>query len=288
MKNNIKILAMLICLFTLSASLVFAVSEPEGPSINEVSDSRRQAAAVTNNSAYAGNITHLILTGTTVTQTWQGYVGNISGVITLDNSNSDTLYNWTLADPEGEVYASYIQNIDWTTGNVLCWNWSNSDELYLQLAEYEGSETTYGAGPNATTTKVLGLAADDVDGVDETFHCKICGEAGDGLDHSSFYVGGQQIVGTATEAEINGPCPYLGTTTTRGLFNSTGDGVFEEVLLYHDDTGIANDGVIYTAILKQSVTGYDGGVWDFQMLVGEDGHNGNTDSTPYFFYVELE
>jgi hypothetical protein len=85
------------------------------------------------------------------------------------------------------------------------------------------------------------------------------------------------------------------------LYNSSGmpSSHFKEVLL---SDKINNDSVagfiIYTGILAQSQTpaitadGYDGQTYDFQMIVGEDGHGANTGPTAtestYYFYVELE
>ncbi|MGV8085989.1 MAG: hypothetical protein ACP5N1_00005, partial [Candidatus Woesearchaeota archaeon] len=67
------------------------------------------------------------------------------------------------------------------------------------------------------------------------------------------------------------------------LYNSTGASSedFQEVLL-HDGAA-----VIYTAIIKQDSLGFDDRTHDFQMLVGENGHLGDSTSTPYYFYVEL-
>ena len=73
---------------------------------------RRLAARNDSEVAYAGNITELNIVGTTITQTWQGFVGNVSGTITLDDSENNTLINWSLGDPEGEVYATYLPQVN--------------------------------------------------------------------------------------------------------------------------------------------------------------------------------
>jgi hypothetical protein len=53
--------------------------------------------------------------------------------------------------------------------------------------------------------------------------------------------------------------------------------------------------MIFTAILedkdegeRDGKAGFDGGDYDFQLLVGEDGSNGNSAITPYYFWVELQ
>jgi len=56
---------------------------------------------------------------------------------------------------------------------------------------------------------------------------------------------------------------------------------FGEVLL-HDGSNL-----VYTTLLSPKTTGFDNRSHDFEMLVGENGHNGDTALTTYYFYVEL-
>jgi hypothetical protein len=247
---------------------------PEGPIRWEIinSTSKTTAPAATINAA-AGNITSLNIFGKTVTQSWQGYVGNVSGAITLDDSHNNTIFNWTISSAKGEIYATYLPTVDWTAGRVYCWNWSGGglpkDET-LRLGELEGWDTTPGDVP--LNTKTLGLSEPNAaDSINNTFS-----PAGT-LAHSNFYVGDQLINGS-----IESSCPLV------KLYNSTGHGVFEQVLLFSNYTDFDNRGVIYTSILKSGVIGFDGNRWDFQMIVGVNGHNGNSEATPFYFYVELE
>ena len=90
-------------------------------------------------SAVAGNVTQLTVAGTTVTQTWQGYYGNVTGTITLDDASNNTMYDWALASPEGEIYASQA-TVTWTSGNVQCYDLNQSDvnnSAFVTLAELE-------------------------------------------------------------------------------------------------------------------------------------------------------
>jgi hypothetical protein len=271
--SKVGFLVGVVVLTLLSTTLVAAVLLPEGPtSFTRVSSTRRTPALNHTTQAYAGNVTQLMLVGKSVTQSWQGYAGNVSGTITLDDSAGDTMYDWAVASPQGEVYATYLPTVDWTTGRVYCWNWSGGglpkDET-LRLGELEGWDTTPGEVP--TSTKVLGVAQYDVDGINETF------SAAGIEEHTSFYVGGQYINGSEDAS-----CPLV------KLYNSSGTGVFEQVLLFNNHTNFNSRGVIYTSIIQQDTVGYDGKPWDFQMIVGEDGHRGNTATTNYYFFVELE
>lgn len=75
---------------------------------------------------------------------------------------------------------------------------------------------------------------------------------------------------------------YANTCNSTNMYvNSSGqDSYFYEVLL---SDGASNR--IYTALIDYNKTGFNNNVYDFQMLVGE---NGNDESlTPYYFFVEI-
>jgi hypothetical protein len=230
-------------------------TEPEGPTALDIEDtSRRAPAGAATIQALAGNVTQLSITGNTVTQTWQAYYGNVSGTITLDDALNNTIYNWQLASPEGEIYASESP-IDFTYDNIFCYDFNMTDAGYSAfntLAEYEA---------------LLGLESDDVDGIDETFT--------EGTNYNSFYVGSRHIDNSSVT------CP---TTQMYDQNEQQDPSKFQELLLY-DNT---SNKIIYTAVIEQDVLGFDNQYWDFEMIVGENGHDGDTTTTTYYFYVELE
>ncbi|MCK4997491.1 hypothetical protein KAS08_04250 [Candidatus Pacearchaeota archaeon] len=240
--NKIFTIAMvaLMLVFTLGVTLAI----PNGA--NEVSyknSTRLAADSPKNYTAIAGNVTELDITGRTITQSWQGYYGNVSGSITLSDSAGNPMYNWSLASPQGEVFASTNGlNLDWT--GVKCFNWTEN-------------------GTDLESTMNIDDAAD---GINETFETYILNA------HADFIVG---------STEFNETTACMSTE----VFDSSGDknpGVFEEVLLSD-----ASGNPIFAALLEQDVDGFNSITHDFQMLVLEDGH-GNTETTDYFFYVELE
>jgi spore germination protein YaaH len=62
-------------------------------------------------------------------------------------------------------------------------------------------------------------------------------------------------------------------------------GTFTETLLL-DET---SQNLIFTSILQEnSAVGFDGANHDFQMIVAENGHNGDEATTTYYFYVEIQ
>jgi hypothetical protein len=243
----------LLALLLSSAALAQQIpTQPEGPTtINIDETSRREPSAASTIEALAGNVTQLSIVGNTVTQTWQAYYGNVSGTITLDDALNNTIYNWALASPEGEIYASEAP-IDFTYGNIFCYDFNMTDDGYSDfntLAEYEA---------------LLGLEDDDADGIDETF--------AESNSYDPFYV---------ASSYLNSTCP---TTQMYNQSEVSDPDTFQELLLYDN----SSNKLVYTSLLEKDALGFNNQYWDFEMIVGENGHNGDTTTTTYYFYVELE
>jgi hypothetical protein len=229
-------LAILVCIFAMSVMFVSAV--PDGASnVTEINSTRLSPSSPTSHNATAGNVTELSIYGESVTKSWQGYFGNVTGAIRLGNALGDILYNWSVASPRGQIYASTAQSIQWST--IDCFNVSNQ-------AEVESLEDDFNIGHT------------DADGVNETFTLN---------DHSAFNVGSTGFA--------EGQCPNV------KLFNNAGVGLFDNVLLK------SGANVVFASLLKEDAVGFDNRPHDFQMIVLEDGHGTNTDTTPYYFHVEI-
>jgi len=231
----------------LSFSSVMAV-QPFGASVTETRTESSVADSPDSHDAFAGNVTEFDIFGYSITQAWQGYFGNVTGTIQLADSSDNVMYNWSLASPEGEIYAVNSSVVSWA--NVECFNFTSDTELNLSQLE-----------------ESFNIASDDVDGVDETFALLGAGS------HDSFYTNSIEFT--------EGQCP-----NTR-IYDNSGsgtDGSFEELLMYDP----SNNALIFTSILDEDVLGFDAGTHDFQMIVLEDGHGTNLVGTNYYFYVELE
>jgi hypothetical protein len=57
----------------------------------------------------------MILTSTQQDPFWKAYVGNVSGLLSLDDAASNTIYDWALATLTGEVYATRTASADWSS-----------------------------------------------------------------------------------------------------------------------------------------------------------------------------
>lgn len=236
---NKTYLFLLATILTLS-SFGFVLANPNGAgTVTPGTSSTGLADNASNHSAIAGNVTELTISGNSITQSWQGYFGNVSGAIRLADASGNPMYNWSIASPNGEVFASTADSITWSS--IDCFNWT---------ADGTALETSFNVN-------------DSADGVNETFT--------DANSHAAFYVGAKSFT--------------AGECMSADIFDASGasvDGTFEEVLL--------NDGTntVFTSLLEKDVSGFNGASHDFEMLVLEDGHDGDTSTTPYFFYIELE
>jgi hypothetical protein len=118
--------------FVFMASAVLA--DPTSPtSLTQVQSTTRNLSALPAQSigAQGGNVTEMNIQALTITQSWQGYYGNISGTVTLQDGTNSTFYNWSMASFSARVFASRASSISWATVN--CTNATNrtNEETYL-------------------------------------------------------------------------------------------------------------------------------------------------------------
>lgn len=110
-----------------------AAAEPSG--VNIVSNTTETPAGnpATSLTTAGGSFTTLVLNGTFQNPRWKAYVGNISGVLTLDNTAGSTIYDWNLASVAGEVYVSRNSTLSWS--NMACTTPAkiSAEQTYLSM-----------------------------------------------------------------------------------------------------------------------------------------------------------
>lgn len=113
--NASKILALLLLIvFALSIpSSVFG--QPTGLNILSNVTETPDATPASSLTTAGGSFTTLILNGSFQNPRWKAYVGNISGVLTLDNAAGYSIYDWNLTTINGEVYISRNSSVTWST-----------------------------------------------------------------------------------------------------------------------------------------------------------------------------
>jgi hypothetical protein len=166
--NKTTIITGLLFMLALSATATYAaVVNPL--SLSEGTPETRDLTSLPTQSveAQGGNVTSLNIDALSVTQSWQGYFGNITGTITLDDASNRTFYNWTLTSAQGEVYASIASGADFTTTSCASAAERTSEETYLGQAAADGDSisNTFTNGTHPTFD-VSGTTI----GVDECFN----------------------------------------------------------------------------------------------------------------------
>ncbi len=260
--NKSFILLFSIVIIIFFSSFTYSLS-PSGGTVAAGTPQTSPTDGSGNNSAYAGNITYLGISGVSVTQTWQGYFGNVTGGITLADSSANAIYNWTLTEPSGEVYSSTNSSITWSS--IQCFNFTAN-----ATGSVGSAGSTNLAGTNLTVLETrYNIISDDLDGVNETFSFTPAGEGHDAFVTASLSFSSAECLST----KLNNATGLLGANQ------------FEEVLLYEPTTS----SVVFASILEEGIlNGFNQQDNDFQMIVLEDGHGADTTSTPYFFFVELQ
>jgi hypothetical protein len=157
-----KLISFVLVLSIILALSAFVVAAPNGVDVNAGTSTRSNATGPDNDpNAMAGNVTELTVTGTSITQAWQGYFGNVSGTIQLANSANNVMYNWSLASPQGEIFASNASSLTWD--GIQCYNETTN------LTEFENR---------------FGIGIGDVDGLNETFNLN---------NHPEFFANNKQF-----------------------------------------------------------------------------------------------
>ncbi|MEM4260234.1 MAG: hypothetical protein QXG00_03285 [Candidatus Woesearchaeota archaeon] len=114
-----------------------------------------------------GTITTLVLNTNQQNDAWKGYVGNITGTLSLMDSLNFTLYDWSITSFTGEVYATTNNTVNWLT--VACSDYTIISNQYSSL----------------------NMAESDVDSINKTFNNTI---------HATFSVGAVQIANSTCKS----------------------------------------------------------------------------------------
>jgi hypothetical protein len=154
----------LIASFILACIMAYAglaSAIPSGPTITVVSNETKQPASATLLNTTGGSITIMVLNATTQNLRWKAYVGNVSGTLTLDDADDNTLFDWSLTHVIGEVYAT-------RQSGIINWSGINcSNETHITAEE-----------------KALNHTSQD-DNITKTF---------DESTHQGFYIGTREIL----------------------------------------------------------------------------------------------
>lgn len=238
-----KTIFLLLAVLLVTISLYQVVADPSGADITFNSTETAGTGSPANRTDPRGTITTLIFDSVQQDQRWKAYVGNVTGVLTLDDSNGHTIYDWDLTGVTitGEVYAIRTGSPNFV--NVQCADTNNiSNEEYFH-----------------------NMTGSEADSISSTFNYSL---------HDGFFVGEDQIPANN--------CFSTATYVNDSLQNmSAGANIlFQEVLLMDGSynilytTLIEDDESAYTNTANET--------FDFQMIVPESDVKA-TPTTYYFF-----
>ncbi len=189
------------------------------------------------------------------TPRWKAYVGNITGELSIGDGTY-SLYDWPLTTVVGELFATRY------TGTVgsLRQGASVGTPIWANVAC-----ATQAAVINETS-KLNHNATLDVDAMSRTF--KQLGT------FTNFRVGDKSV-------DTNN---CYGAFLNQGGADQSTD--WQQVVL-EDSGDSANHDVMYAVQLENATAGFNNGLYDYQILLPENGAEGDQDNTAYYFYIEL-
>ncbi|MBN2368114.1 hypothetical protein JXC34_03770 [Candidatus Woesearchaeota archaeon] len=115
-----------------------ARAEPEGASVEFVSNSTKNTTAPDGRTDDKGYITEVTLSTTQKNIKWKSYVGNVSGTLVLKDADGYSVYEWSSGgDPDGEVYITRNSSIDWES--IQCANQTGIGLEQTELGHGVGS-----------------------------------------------------------------------------------------------------------------------------------------------------
>jgi len=189
----------LLALFILGIVAIPALADPTGASVTYISNSTAGAGSPGNRTDPRGTITTITLDGLQQDGFWKGYVGNVTGKLTLDDASGNTIYDWNLTGVNitGQVYATRNSSVAFT--GIQC-------------------ATNATIGTEETFDNMTGSS---VDSINQTFS---------GNTHRSFYVGTTPIA--------NSTCRAIATYVNDTAQTANESNPFQEILLEDADSNL--------------------------------------------------
>ena len=279
-----QIISLLVVFSLLVIGLVSAASS--NPSAPSAITNESNTTTAYPNGTYLNNtrgyIYNLTITESQPTQKWLGYVGQISGEYALQDGSGNALYDWDIVSITGELYATKegdayggYDGANRGGGGVPLW--SNLSCATLNQIRNESRLFNHNATWQNTT---------DEDAYTNTFETTTFSNPG-------FYAGERQVTDTTMFA------PAYGSTNCYGINlneNNADQSTNWTQVVLTDGTGQLESGaggaptrydIVYAALLENDTVGYNGQIYDFQILIPQDGRQGTQQNVAFYFYVEL-
>ncbi len=198
-QKQVKLLLLLACLTAYFTIFIihFAYADPKGADLTYV-NTETFSPSPESRTDDGGNIVTLTINVEQQDDAWKGYVGNVTGVYVLKNSNNYSIYEWPAAAViTGEVYISRNSSLNFSSGAITCAN----------------------AGEISAEESFFGMVSGDTDKIINTFNT---------TNHSAFNVGSNIIV----QDSCNATALWVNDTVQTPSNTS----VFQEIILHDGST----------------------------------------------------
>ncbi len=143
--TNKRLMAILVIAVALILASYLAYGDPAGATITSNTTDFGPTISPDGEAHNRSTITTIVLDAIQQDPYWKGYVGNVTGTLTLDDSNNLTLYDWSTTTITGEVYASRTSGLDFSS--VSC-----ADAATISAEEALMNMTTANQVDNITST----------------------------------------------------------------------------------------------------------------------------------------
>lgn len=278
--KKIMILSITIISLLILSSLSLAQVEPLFPQHIEVEGNQ----TITPDLGFEINGTRGYIYNLTINQSqqsykWAGYVGTINSEFALMDASGASLYNWPgVVTTTGEVYATKMRtHTCQERAGGLC---------YIAEDPYSGGIPEWSNMRCANQTMLNGENELWDHGTAEDSLNRTFSSEAEIYNHTDFFVGTTFI----NDSEYSCKGIHLNVDDERQLSNwrqvaltdgrwAVYDGEPGSDTVYHS--------TIYAALIEPEGTGFDGGMYNFQMILPQIGTSGDQPVIPYYFYVEL-
>jgi hypothetical protein len=116
--NAKKLLSYIIFVSLLIFVISYSVAQPFGADVIQNTTETKNATPADSLDPAGGTFTTIVLNVTSQNLKWKAYIGNVTGVLTLDDEEDYSIFQWDVSEFSGSVFASRNDSITWD--NVAC------------------------------------------------------------------------------------------------------------------------------------------------------------------------
>ncbi len=161
MIKNLSFLALFVGFVLIVSSFVLA--QPTGTDVTHIVTDLVEESPPDSRTDDGGTITTLVVDALQQNPRWKAYVGNITGSLTLDDGDGNTIFNWALdqASISGEIYSSRSDSIDWGDIDCAAGATISSEESFLSISSASADSISNTFNETVHPTITVGLADQD-------------------------------------------------------------------------------------------------------------------------------